>query len=109
MLSSEGCRKRFSDTTKEKFSCDTLNGAMSGFAGSGKSHTLALMTGQLPPSLRISTALYQTPTRTITHTMIGVDGEGTFAVISSESYTDTVLLSAYKGRTVWAKAVKSDR
>ena len=45
---------------------------MHGFAGSGKSHTLAMLVREDPPSKRVSTAIAQDPVRTITH-MRGIE------------------------------------
>ena len=96
-----GLRDGFSHTTTEKsFSCDTLSGAMSGFAGSGKSHTLAMLTGEVPPSLRVSTAISRTPLRTITHATIGVDQQNTFTAISDSDYTDKFLVTSREGVSV---------
>ena len=39
--------------------------AMFGFAGTGKSHVLALILGELPPYKRVSTAVAQTPVRAV--------------------------------------------
>ena len=87
-------RDEFSLTTKQEcVPCNTLSGTMSGFAGSGKTHTLALVTGEKPPSLRISTPLNQVPTRTITQTNVTVEGMN-FTKISDEKYTEKVLVTA---------------
>ncbi len=74
---------------------------MSGFAGTGKSHLLAVMTNRSPPSLRISTAIALIPTRTITNTTIGVDKlkKNTFTLISSSEYTDKFIVTSREGCT----------
>ena len=51
-------RDLFSKTHKDTIIIDAkfLKGVILGFAGSGKSHVLALILSEEPPSLRISTA-----------------------------------------------------
>lgn len=51
----------------------SLMAVILGFAGSGKSHVLALFLGEEPPSLRISTALTETPVRAVGLTRMTVD------------------------------------
>jgi hypothetical protein len=60
---------------KKKVSIDvrSVKGVILGFAGSGKSHVLALFFGEDPPSLRISTALTETPVRAVGLTRMAVD------------------------------------
>ena len=90
--------------TLKAFESKTLAGIMQGFAGHGKTHTLAMMTGQKPPLIRISTAIAQTPTRTITNTTVSADGVN-FVPMSSKAFIDTMLASAKESIviTTWLK------
>ena len=105
MVSSTKHRKDFSDTALKDFESNTLAGIMEGFAGHGKTHTLAMITGQEPPQIRISTAIAQTPTRTITHTTVSADGVD-FVPMSNKAFTDAMLASAKESivtTTTWLK------
>ena len=55
------------DTTKKEGTVEqeSSSSAMFGFAGTGKSHVLALIFGELPPSKRVSTAVAKTPVRAV--------------------------------------------
>lgn len=90
-------RELFKETTKrECASFKVMRGGMHGFAGSGKSHTLALILHELPPSKRVSTAIAQVPVRTITQVRIDVDVE-MFSRIYGTSYTNRLLKTAKDG------------
>ena len=66
---------------------------MFGFAGVGKSHTLALILGENPPSTRVSTACAKTPVRTVAITRIGVDGKQLMR-IDVDDYSDMMMKTA---------------
>ena len=66
---------------------------MFGFAGVGKSHTLALILGENPPSIRVSTACAKTPVRAVTITRIGTDGK-LLIRINEEDYSDMMMKTA---------------
>ena len=51
----------------------SLKGVTLGFAGSGKSHVLALLVGEEAPLMRISTALIKTPVRAMGFTRMAMD------------------------------------
>lgn len=93
-------RELFKETTKrECASFRVMRGGMHGFAGSGKSHTLALIVHEVPPSKRVSTAIAQVPVRTISRIRIDVDVE-MFSRIYGTSYTNRLLKTAKDGITV---------
>ena len=64
-----------------------------GFAGAGKSHTLALILGENPPSTRVSTPCAETPVRTIAINRIGVDGKQLMR-IDVNDYSDMMMKTA---------------
>ena len=66
---------------------------MFGFAGVGKSHTLALILGENPPSTRVSTACAKTPVRAVAITRIGVDGKQ-LTRIDVDDYSDMMMKTA---------------
>ena len=66
---------------------------MFGFAGVGKSHTLALILGENPPPIRVSTACAKTPVRAVAITRIGVDGKHLIR-INVDEYSDMIMKTA---------------
>ena len=66
---------------------------MFGFAGVGKSHILALILGENPPSTRVSTACAETPVRAVAITRMGVDGKR-FVRIDVDDYSDMMMKTA---------------
>ena len=64
-----------------------------GYAGSGKSHVLALMLGEPPPRLRISTACATKPVRAISHSRIGRGGRK-FKRICDKDYSKMMMKTA---------------
>ena len=58
-----------------------------GAGGSGKSHTLAALLGEEPPSQRNSTPCVKKPIRTIAHYKVGVSG-GRLKRITEDTYSD---------------------
>ena len=64
-----------------------------GYAGSGKSHVLALMLGERPPRLRISTACATKPVRAISHSRIGRGGRK-FKRICDKDYSKMMMKTA---------------
>ena len=66
-------RDLFNKAKKEVIDAKSMKGVILGFAGSGKSHVLALLFGEEPPSLRISTAIAETPVRAVSFTRMAVD------------------------------------
>ena len=96
-------RDLFSRANKAAITIDvkSLKGVILGFAGSGKSHVLALLLGQEPPSLRISTALTETPVRAVSFTRMAVDAlvqmgmdRRMFKKISDDRYSAMVMKMA---------------
>ena len=67
-----------------------------GYAGSGKSHVLALVLGEPPPEIRISTACAKKPVRTISHSRFGVD-EKVLRRIDEEEYSQMMMKTARDG------------
>ena len=67
-----------------------------GYAGSGKSHVLALMLGEPPPRLRISTACATKPVRAISHSRIGRGGRK-FKRICDKDYSKMMMKTAKDG------------
>ena len=67
-----------------------------GYAGSGKSHVLALMLGEPPPDIRTSTACAKKPVRTISHSRFGVD-EKLLKRIGEEEYSHMMMKTARDG------------
>ncbi len=93
-LTSVKNRDEFNLAIKEKcVPYKTLSGIMSGSTGSGKTHTLAMLAGEPPPCIRISTPLSVVPTRTITQTRISVDGMK-FEKMSDEQFSERVAVTA---------------
>jgi hypothetical protein len=78
----------------------SMRSAMFGFTGVGKSHILALLMNELPPPVRISTAISMTPVRAITLTRIDMGGL-TFTRITEDTYTMKILKTGqeYVART----------
>ena len=66
---------------------------MFGFAGAGKSHVLALILGENPPSTRVSTPCAETPVRAVAMTRIGVDGKQ-LKRINVDDYSDMMMKTA---------------
>ena len=66
---------------------------MFGFAGAGKSHTLAIILGEDPPSTRVSTACAETPVRAVAMTRIGGDGKQ-LKRINGDDYSDMMMKTA---------------
>ena len=66
---------------------------MFGFAGVGKSHTLALILGENPPSTRVSTACAETPVRAVAITRMGVEGKQLMR-IDVDNYSDMMMKAA---------------
>ena len=66
---------------------------MFGFAGAGKSHTLALILGENPPSTRVSTACAETPVRAVAMTRIGGDRKQ-LKRINVDDYSDMMMKTA---------------
>ena len=64
-----------------------------GYAGSGKSHVLALMLGERPPRLRISTACSTKPVRAISHSRIRRGGRK-FKRICDKDYSKMMMKTA---------------
>lgn len=84
----------------------SVRSVMLGFAGSGKSHILAFLLGEDPPSLRISTALIQTPVRALGFTRMAMNvlvemgmNRKLFKRISDNHYSIMVMKSAKDGVT----------
>ena len=101
-------RDLFSRANREAITIDvkSLKGVILGFAGSGKSHVLALLLGQEPPSLCISTALTETPVRAVSFTRMAVDAlvkmgmdRRMFKKISDDRYSAMVMKMA-KGEVI---------
>ena len=101
-------RDLFSKTHKDTITIDAkfLKGVILGFAGSGKSHVLALILNEEPPSLRISTALTETPVRAVSFTRMAVDAlvqmgmdRRMFKKISDDQYSAMVMKMA-KGEVI---------
>ena len=67
-----------------------------GYAGSGKSHVLALMLGEPPPEIRISTACAKKPVRTISHSRFGIDKK-VLKRIGEEEYSHMMMKTARDG------------
>ena len=67
-----------------------------GYAGSGKSHVLALMLGEPPPEIRTSTACAKKPVRTISHSRFGVN-EKVLKRIGEEEYSQMMMKTARDG------------
>jgi hypothetical protein len=79
----------------------TLKGIILGSVGSGKSHVLALIIGEEPPSLHVSTALTETPVRAVGLTRMTVDAlvelgvdRREFKRISDDCYSAMVMKMA---------------
>jgi hypothetical protein len=95
-------RDHFTKAKKEgTIDVRSLKGVILGFAGSGKSHVLALFFGEEPPSLRISTALTETPVRAVGLTRMTVDAlvkmgvdRREFKRISDDCYSAMVMKMA---------------
>ena len=66
---------------------------MFGFAGVGKSHTLALILGENPPSTHVSSACAKMPVRAVAMTRIGVDGKQ-LKRINVDDYSDMMMKTA---------------
>lgn len=84
----------------------SVRSVMLGFAGTGKSHILAFLLGEEPPSMRISTALLQTPVRAVGFTRMAMDvlvemgmDKKLFKRISDNHYSIMVMKSAKDGVT----------
>ena len=106
-------RDLFSRVSKEPITIDvkSLKGVILGFAGSGKSHVLALLLGEEPPSLRISTALFETPVRAVSFTRMAVDAlaqmgmdRRMFKKISDDRYSAMVMKMA-KGEVIRSRSL----
>ena len=70
-----------------------LRAIMFGFAGVGKSHTLALILGENPPSVRVSTACAEKPVRAVTITRFGEDRKQLIR-INVDDYSDMMMKTA---------------
>ena len=85
-----------SKRTKQNFDAAMMDGTIMirnssvlflGAGGSGKSHTLAALLGEEPPSQRNSTPCVKKPIRTIAHYKVGVSG-GRLKRITEDTYSD---------------------
>ena len=73
-----------------------------GFAGSGKTHTLALLLGKKPPSKRVSTSCVETPIRAIGHRRIKKDALfKVYSEVEPEKYSKMIMKS---GKVVLSKS-----
>ena len=66
-------RELFEKAKNVPITLKSVRGVMLGFAGVGKSHVLAFLFGEKPPSQRVSTALAVIPMRAVGLTRIAVD------------------------------------
>ena len=66
-----------------------------GFAGSGKSHTLALLLDKEPPSMRVSTSCAETPIRAIGLRRFKEDGASSkiYSEVDSKTYSQMMMKS----------------
>ena len=101
------------DTTKKEGTVEqeSSSSAMFGFAGTGKSHVLALILGELPPSKRISTPLAKGPVRAVGFVRMAVTledlekmetaGELKFNRVEDDDFKAMFLKSAKEGLTIF--------
>ena len=92
-----------SERTKINFEAAMAEGTVSvrngnilffGPGGSGKSHSLAALLKEKPPTIRESTGCTTAPVRAVAQFKIGVTGEAQFVRITDEQYSEMVVKSA---------------
>ena len=87
-------RDRFSKAkNQECVRFKSKRGVISGFAGTGKSHVLAILLDEPPPSKRVSTAVTTTPVRAMSNARMEMSDKQ-FSRITDELFTKRLLKTA---------------
>ena len=90
-------RDQFSEAkNRECVRFKSKRGVISGFAGAGKSHVLAILLDEPPPSKRVSTAVTTRPVRAMSNARIEMSDEQ-FSRITDELFTKRLLKTAKDG------------
>ena len=90
-------RDQFSKAKKQEcVRFKSKRGVISGFAGTGKSHVLAILLDEPPPSQRVSTAVTTRPVRAISNARMEMSDKQ-FSRITDELFTKRLLKTAKEG------------
>ena len=96
-MSDLGSRDRFREAKHQDcVRFKSKRGVISGFAGTGKSHVLAILLDEPPPSKRVSTAVTTTPVRAMSNARMEMSDKQ-FSRITDELFTMRLLKTAKDG------------